>query len=49
MTLKEFNLLNREEQENALTDKGEFLMVKTIAGDKFGLYSVGKFFVVFKV
>jgi len=45
MTLDQFNRLDREQQENHITNYGEFLSVQTIQNEKFGLYAIDSFFV----
>ena len=45
MTVNQFRSLSREQQENHITNYGEFLSVQTIQNEKFGLYAIDNFFV----
>ena len=45
MTVDQFKRLDREQQENHITNYGEFLSVQTIQNEKFGLYAIDSFFV----
>lgn len=45
MTVDQFNRLDREQQENHITNYGEFLSVQSVQNEKFGLYGIDSFFV----
>ncbi|MGK0448990.1 MAG: hypothetical protein ACJA2M_002792, partial [Polaribacter sp.] len=45
MIVEQFKRLGRAQQENHITNYGEFLSVHTIQNEKFGLYDIDNFFV----